>query len=225
MNNWSDKIIDYYSLMRNDWTLPQGIELLFPYSDQAVMGTVTSFYKKYFNDSQQRVLILGINPGRFGAGVTGIPFTDPVILKENCGIDNSFQKKHELSALFVLEMIETFGGLDAFYRHFFIQAVCPLGFTKDGINCNYYDDNDLYDCVFPHILNNLRSIVDMGCQRDVVFSLGKGKNYKALKDINRKYSIFKEVLPLPHPRWVMQYNRKKKAEHIRSIVTTLESVL
>jgi len=33
------------------------------------------FYKKYYNDNNPRFLILGINPGRFGAGVTGIPFT------------------------------------------------------------------------------------------------------------------------------------------------------
>jgi len=32
------------------------------------------FYHKYYNDYNSRLLILGINPGRFGGGLTGIPF-------------------------------------------------------------------------------------------------------------------------------------------------------
>ncbi len=39
-----------------------------------------------------RYLILGINPGRFGGGITGIPFTDPIRLQNICGIENDFQK-------------------------------------------------------------------------------------------------------------------------------------
>lgn len=39
--------------------------------------------------------ILGINPGRFGAGTTGIAFIDPIRLENECGINNSFPKKVE----------------------------------------------------------------------------------------------------------------------------------
>ncbi len=44
----------------------------------------SAFYKKYYDDHRMRRLILGINPGRFGAGVTGIPFTDTKRLTEKC---------------------------------------------------------------------------------------------------------------------------------------------
>ena len=43
-------------------------------------------------------LILAINPGRLGAGVTNIAFTDPVHLERDCGIANDFPKREELSA-------------------------------------------------------------------------------------------------------------------------------
>ena len=49
----------------------------------------------------QRHLLLGINPGRFGGGVTGIPFTDPIRLQNVCGIENNFEKKQELSSVFI----------------------------------------------------------------------------------------------------------------------------
>jgi hypothetical protein len=45
------------------------------------MKICSSFYQKYYADNKKRSLIIGINPGRFGAGVTGIPFTDPIRLK------------------------------------------------------------------------------------------------------------------------------------------------
>ena len=89
-----------------------------------------SFYTKYYSDNNKRILLLGINPGRFGGGVTGIPFTDPVRLEKVCGIKNDFQKKQELSSVFIYEMIEAYGGAEKFYKQFYISAVSPLGFVK-----------------------------------------------------------------------------------------------
>ena len=47
--------------------------------------SLADFYNKFYSDSKPRNLILGINPGRLGAGATGIPFTDTKRLRE-CGI-------------------------------------------------------------------------------------------------------------------------------------------
>ncbi|MBK7873114.1 MAG: DUF4918 family protein [Saprospiraceae bacterium] len=127
--------------------VPTGIEVLFPYEASETIQAMTTFYEKYYNDQEQRIFIFGINPGRFGAGVTGVPFTDPIRLVEECNISNNFQKKPELSSVFVYEFIHAFGGLEAFYKKFYITSLSPLGFTKDGKNYNYYDDRELQEAV------------------------------------------------------------------------------
>ena len=54
--------------------LPKGIRIMNPFSEShETMRVVKEFYNKYYNDENERHLILGINPGRFGGGLTGIP--------------------------------------------------------------------------------------------------------------------------------------------------------
>ena len=55
--------------------LPKGIRVmnLFVESDVASKN-IKSFAELYLDDTNQRHIILGINPSRLGAGVTGIPF-------------------------------------------------------------------------------------------------------------------------------------------------------
>jgi len=52
--------------------LPQEIEVMNPFKDKATMQICTQFYKKYYSDNNKRRMIIGINPGRFGGGITGI---------------------------------------------------------------------------------------------------------------------------------------------------------
>jgi len=114
-----------------------------PYTNPPIRGYVREFLGKYFSDNCERVLILGINPGRFGAGVTGVTFTDPVALAEECGISNDLPRRRELSSVFVYNVINQLGGPNEFNSRFFLSAVCPLGFTRDRINLNYNDDRKL----------------------------------------------------------------------------------
>jgi hypothetical protein len=212
--SFSQKILDYHFALSPDWKLPQGVEILFPYSEKETREVMQSFYEKYYADAEERVLLLGINPGRHGAGVTGIPFTDPVRLEDPCGIENEFPKRAELSSIFVYEVVQAMGGPGAFYRRFYISSLSPLGFLKEGKNYNYYDEKALQEAVEPYIIRHLRDQIDMGCRREVAFSLGKGKNFAYLKKLNEKHGFFGQVKPLPHPRWVMQYRRKKLAEFV-----------
>ncbi|MCF6242136.1 MAG: DUF4918 family protein, partial [Bacteroidales bacterium] len=69
----SHKIIDFYSKLKIKEKLPAGVEILNPYGNNPVKKAVNDFYRKYYDDKDERILILGINPGRFGAGITGIP--------------------------------------------------------------------------------------------------------------------------------------------------------
>src|SRR5690606_289517 len=132
------------------------------------------FYRKYYNDHRKRFLILGINPGRFGAGLTGVPFTDTKRLVEVLRIDFDGPKTHEPSATFIYNLVDAMGGPEAFYGNFYIQSICPLGFTicndkgKD-VNYNYYDSRDLQEASMPFILDSIHKIIDMGIDTNTIF--------------------------------------------------------
>jgi len=210
----ANRIIDFYFNMDRNWKLPQSFELIDPFSEEEARTVFSAFYKKYFADNKPRRFVLGINPGRHGAGITGVPFTDPKILSEVCNIANDFPQKHELSAIFVYEVIEAYGGADQFYADLYINSVCPLGFLTRGINCNYYDNKTLYQAVQPYIVAGIQDQIDIGMKTDIAYCLGNGKNYKFLQKLNTEHNFFDQVVPLPHPRWVMQYRRKRKEEFI-----------
>lgn len=158
--------------------------------------------------------MLGINPGRFGAGVTGVNFTAPKQLKEYLGIEHEFKNQSELSAEFIYAMIDKYGGVTKFYSDFFIGSVCPLGFVQHGKNLNYYDDKELFQTVEPFIFESLQTLIDGNVKREICFSIGGEKNYKYLVSINKKLGWFKKIEALPHPRFIMQYRRKLKEEFI-----------
>ncbi len=93
---FAQKAISYFLNLEMPSDLLKGITVLNPYENNSVKEIVTKFFLKYFDDSQKRIFILGINPGRFGGGITCISFTDPVALEAFCGIKNYFDKKTEL---------------------------------------------------------------------------------------------------------------------------------
>ena len=192
-----------------------------PYTEPHTQAYVREFLEKYFSDNRERSLILGINPGRFGAGITGVTFMDPVALADECGIPNDMPRKRELSAIFVNMVIKHLGGPKAFYDRFFISAVSPLGFTRRGINMNYYDDRKLERAVTPFIVSSIEAQIALGCRRDRVIVLGRGQNAKFLTRLNDQYRWFDSVQPLDHPRFIMQYRRKKLDDYIASYESTL----
>ena|SRR5450432_658912 len=169
-------------------------------------------------------MIIGINPGRFGGGVTGIPFTDPIRLQNDCGIENNWVKKQELSSLYVYEMINAFGGVKNFYQQFYITAVSPLGFTQHGKNLNYYDDKTLQDRIKPFVLDCFNRQFKFGIDRNITFCLGDGKNFKYLSKLNAEQHFFETIVPLPHPRFIMQYRLKKKQQYIHQYIERLRVI-
>jgi Domain of unknown function (DUF4918) len=116
------KVIEFYRNLDFKGTLPAGVSIMNPFRDNPVVNVLTEeFYLKFFSDNKDRKLILGINPGRFGAGSTGIPFTDTKRLNENCGIPFSGFRTHEPSSAFIYEMIGAFGGVKEFYARWGLQ--------------------------------------------------------------------------------------------------------
>jgi len=201
--------------------LPEGIGTLFPQKDKQVRELVKQFFNKYFNDHKKRRLMLGINPGRFGAGITGINFTAPKQLKEACGIDHHLKLSSELSAEFIYDMINEYGGVKGFYKNWFIGSVCPLGFIKNGKNINYYDDKKLLEAVTPFIVDCINKQVAMGFNVERCICIGGEKNFKYLSGLNNEYKWFNEIIPLPHPRFILQYRRKQKDKYIHQYLSAL----
>ena len=212
--SFAQRILDFNRRLQPDWKLPGHVELLYPYAEEETWRAMEAFYQKYYDDESSRVAIFGINPGRFGAGVTGVPFTDPIRLETECGIENDFKKKPELSSDFVYRLVNSWGGPKAFYRRFYITSLSPLGFTKDGKNYNYYDDKKLERAVEPHIIDNIRAQIGLGVSDQVALCMGQGQNMKYFERLNQEHGFFRQVLPLPHPRWVMQYRRKRLREFV-----------
>jgi hypothetical protein len=218
---FSERTIRFYHALNIKEKLPDAIEVLNPYKNPKVIEYCKTFYTKYYNDTKGRRLILGINPGRFGAGVTGIPFTDPVMLERECGIKNEFDKRGELSSDFVYRLIDQMGGPSHFYTHYYIGAVSPLGFVKDGKNFNYYDSKELMHKLKPFILKALIDQIGLGINSRKCYCLGQGKNFEYLKFLNEEIRLFDEIIPLPHPRWVMQYKRKELTKYLMDTASIL----
>ncbi len=219
----ADKIIAFNEKLHFDASLPEGVEVMNPFRNETVRDVTIQFYQKYFSDNRPRRLILGINPGRFGAGVTGIPFTDPVKLRTYCEIENPFADTTEASAGFVYEVIGAFGGVKKFYDQFLISAVSPLGFTRNGLNYNYYDSKELVEIAEPFILDCLRELLEWEIDKRYCFCLGNGKNFDYLQRLNARFSLFGEIIPLPHPRWVIQYRRKRMHEFVNLYLEAFEN--
>jgi len=218
---FAERTIKYFEAIQTPLGLPKGIEVMNPYQNKDVMEICHEFYNKFFKDTKGRRLILGINPGRFGAGVTGIPFTDPIRLEKDCGVKNKFEKRSELSSDFVYRLIAQMGGPEHFYAHFFIGSVSPLGFIKEGKNFNYYDSNDLIHKLKKSIVQNLIDQVGLGITSRRCFCFGQGKNFEYLKFLNNELNLFSEIVPLPHPRWVMQYRRRSMKQEIKKAINIL----
>lgn len=212
---FSTTVLDYYKNLEPPSGLPEGVDYLYPFSDKQVWKINELFYHQYYHDSAQRSYLIGINPGRLGAGITGIPFTDPIRLKNELGIDNSFEQKAELSSTFIYDVINILGGPGVFFRNFYFTSVSPIGFIKEGRNMNYYDDKELQNNLHAYIVEQMETqLSKLPSNRKIAFCLGIGKNFKYLQKLNEKHGFFKEIIPLPHPRWVMQYRLKRKQEFI-----------
>lgn len=228
---FADKVIAFNKQVNFTGKLPPGIRIMNPFrEDKAIIPLSSVFYKKFYNDHHKRHLILGINPGRFGGGVTGVPFTDTKRLKNECGIPYTGKETHEPSSVFVYDVIEAFGGVKAFYEKIYINSICPLGFTSVGpngkeVNYNYYDSKELTAAVYDFIIDSIRKQIALGVDTDVCFCFGTGKNEKFLKQLNEEQRFFGKIVALEHPRFVVQYKSKSKQEYIDKYLRAFGEVM
>lgn len=209
--------------------LPTGYRIINPFAGEQkeqVKKVTTAFYKKYYNDTCPRRLILGSSPARRGTAVTGIPFEDAKHLQSETGIfiDKFYINKN--SSDFLFDVIKEYGGCEEFYSDFYMNFVCPLGIVKTSakgneVNCNYYESKQLQKKLYPFIISKLCDQISFGIDTTICYCIGSGENYNFLTQINKKHHFFKEIIPLEHPRFIMQYNSKRKDEFITKYLSAL----
>src|SRR5690606_20757273 len=130
MSTFADRVIAFNNSLDFKGVLPPGVGVMNPFKEkEEAVKASEQFYRRYYNDNNMRHILIGINPGRFGAGQTGVPITDPIRLREECGIPYDADTFREASSVFIYEMIKEYGGVQKFYSNFYISALSPLGFT------------------------------------------------------------------------------------------------
>jgi len=228
----ADRLLQHVlSFSLKDVRLPKGVGVLDPFQGEhaeEVQRIVTFFHRKYYSDEKPRVLMLGINPGRLGAGSTGLSFTDTKRCESDLGIAVKGIRTHEPSSDFFYRMVRAAGGADAFYNKVYVHAICPLGFVKPGpkgpINLNYYDDKALEEVVTPFVTTWLRTLIDCGMRTDVVFIIGTGKNAAYFTQLNERLRLFDRIIALEHPRFIMQYKAKGLEAYLAKYLEQLKVV-
>lgn len=230
LDSFGDKVIDFNRQLDYLGTLPDGFQVINPYLDNPETTQVMQeFYHKFYSDSNQRKFIIGINPSRHGAGVTGVPFTDTKRLETVCGIKMESAHTHEISSVFMYDMIREYGGVANFYKQFYINSPFPLAIvrkTKEGkwLNANYYDDAALFEMVKDFMISTLKINISMGLDTSEVYVLGK-KNALFIQKLNKEAKLFDRLKVLEHPRYIQQYKSKEKQLYIDKYILTLNNAL
>lgn len=209
--------------------LPDEFNIINPYKgDQKklVKRITTLFYQKYYNDNKIRRMILGSSPARKGSAVTGVPFEDAKHLQSETGIFLDKFYVNQSSSGFLYDVIRKYGGSEKFYDDFYMNFVCPLGLVKTNskgneVNCNYYESKKLQDILSPFIINSIRAQIDFGIDTSICYCIGSGGNYAYLSKINEKYAFFETIIPLEHPRFITQYNSKRKEVFLEKYLDAL----
>jgi len=220
--SFAEKAIKYFNELGPPDFAINGVELINPYESPEIKIVVRKFYKKFYSDDSERIFVFGINPGRFGGGLTGISFTDPVALRENCSIKNELGKRKELSSKFIYKVVDECGGANKFFSKVYLTALYPFAITKNEKNYNYYDHKMLADKLRPEIIKAVRSQIKFGARKDVAILLGK-KNAEYFSTMNDEFGFFEKIIVLEHPRYIMQYRLKKINHYIKKYVAAVSS--
>lgn len=231
-NIFSNKVIEFNKMLANvDIDLPEGFKLINPFTGSyknIVKYVSLEFYNKFYNDTKPRIMILGSSPARRGTALTGVPYEDAEHLFAETGIKVDGFHVNKASSNFLYEVIDEYGGCQKFYSDFYMNFICPIGIvrvsgTGKETNCNYYDNKKLQNILYDFIIKTLKQQLNFNIDRSICFCIGSGENYKFLMDVNTKYGFFDKIIPLEHPRFIMQYNSKDKDKYLQKYLYALRN--
>ena len=231
--SFSDYVLEF-----NEWLSKRKLELFDHYSicnpfhgenKEQIQEITNVFYKKYYNDSNKRFLILGSSPARKGTSVTGIPFEDANHLYQETGIMIDHFYINQSSSDFLYDVINQYGGCEKFYQDFYMNFVCPLGIVNvnalgNQVNANYYENKKLERVLYDFIVESLTKQIAFPIDRSICYCIGSGENFKFLKKINEQYHFFDQIIALEHPRFIMQYHSKDKNKYLNQYITAFQLI-
>lgn len=96
---------------------------------------VRNFYETVYSKGANRIVLCGINPGKNGAGKTGIPFLDNEAVSKF--LPNVKERDWERSARFIMSVINEIGK-ERFFENVYLTNISWFGFLKERNNYNYY---------------------------------------------------------------------------------------
>ncbi|HEV7289460.1 uracil-DNA glycosylase family protein [Sphingomonas sp.] len=204
----SDEVIRFFESPPFSLNVGNHLNVHNPFNDTHRKNAIKAFSQKFYDDSEARIHLLGINPSRLTASSTGVNYTDGFALENSCGIENEFSKSRELTSRFFYNVVENMGGAGTFYNGVFAWAVMPLPVTREGAYTNYYQADSI-DSLQPLILANLDWIKSKIPSNGRAVILGTGDNKKSFEKLPGYPFGYDRIDYLPHPRWVMQYNSAK----------------
>jgi hypothetical protein len=150
------------------------------------------FAEEYCSNQSPNVVLCGINPGRLGAGKTGVPFLDFSSLSKL--FEDVYRHDEERSAQFFFEVIEYFGA-KSFYSTFHVTNISSVGFERAGANVNYYDlPEKALRYIYSRFSGEIKAV-----QPTAIISLS-GAVHSTVKHLFSGSSIDISVC-LPHPNY------------------------
>ncbi len=227
---FSEKVLQFNSeLSKINIDLSEGFHLINPFNGEnskKINEITKKFYSKFYNDNNHRRIIIGSSPARRGTAVTGIPYEDAEHLQKTTGIhiDNFYVNKS--SSNFLYDVIKEYGGIEKFYSKFYMNFVCPLGITRINskgkeVNCNYYENKKVQEILYSFIVESIKKQIEFGIDTSIAYCIGSGENYTFFTKLNDEFHFFEKIIPLEHPRFIMQYNSKHKKKYIEKYLDAL----
>jgi hypothetical protein len=207
--NFYEELMNKKLHIRNQLEL-KGIHILDGFINNQHL--IEAFYDKYYVDNEPRIVLCGINPGRNGAGKTGVPFLDFHSLSRL--LPNIIDKDKELSAQFIFELISHFGP-EKFFKHVYLTNISWFGFANLKGNVNYYDlDTDLQDMFtngFVEEMELVRPSTIIPLSKRVESTLRYMKNQNRLP--------FPISQPLGHPYYFSNFKSRRETGLMQYIST------
>jgi len=174
---------------------------------------IETFCHQYYGSAVPRVVLCGINPGRHGAGKTGIPFVDYKSLSQLIsGVD---RQDSESSAKFFFQVMRRFG-VNNFSHSFYVTNVASVGFMRDGKNLNY---NELPKSALKMVERNFLQEMEI-VQPTHVISLGEVVQQTVRKLLPASVDC---SMRLPHPSWITTYRGKEMDKWVMWYLAVLEN--
>ena len=157
---------------------------------------VNEFYKiVYQKNNVNRIVLCGINPGRNGAGKTGVPFIDNLSLSKI--LSKIEERDSEPSAQFVWSVISKFNNFNEFFDSVYLTNISWLGFTKNGNNYQYYElENELRVEFIKGFVQEMNIVKPYAI---IPLSIDVNKDINILKNkYNKNWNVINR---LNHPSW------------------------